>query len=433
MGEAMSTLQGWGETAKIAGGWGVIIFGLAVCFGKIDISDLLRWLRRQPQVTPAEQASAQALKDARDKAKTQRAEAYKKAKKDTDKSAAKSTAFSPVASTNTKSDDDVNDRAFAQQFASIKQGTNLNAPKKNEERRQKSVKQSRIRPIEDTPEESKISAPSSNAGADADVSESPFASPEVHAADAAGVADMLEPEAPGPSVLRLTDTDKVKQKVNKVKAPEKVETKKQRQNRQKVEAEKALRAESEKERQVKLEAQRRLARISEGRPAKDGSAFVKSISQPEQSVWTSKSNGINGSSSSSSLNGDFVAVQPLDTFDATPTTTSRPKVPAPAAKIDTWKASSLSEEEQMELLRGEEAWSTVKTKKSTKTKKTDNETAESANESEPTPSQAPPRPAAPKVVKSGTTKPSVKFSQQSSYAALSTDDKSDEVEQEWDV
>ena len=42
----------------------------------------------------------------------------------------------------------------------------------------------------------------------------------------------------------------------------------------------------------------------------------------------------------------------------------------------------------MELLRGEEAWSTVKTKKSTKTKKADNETAESANESEPTASQA---------------------------------------------
>ena len=84
----------------------------------------------------------------------------------------------------------------------------------------------------------------------------------------------------------------------------------------------------------------------------------------------------------------------------------------------------------MELLRGEEAWSTVKTKKSTKTKKADNETAESANESEPTASQAPTRPAAPKVVKSGTTKPSVKFAQQSSFSALSTDDKSDEVEQE---
>ncbi|KAM7223485.1 hypothetical protein V8F06_000959 [Rhypophila decipiens] len=429
MGTSMSTLQG----AQAAGIWGLIVIVGLQYFGVIDITTYFK----KPQVVQSEQARVKELKD---KAKILRAEAFKKAKKETPKPAKPETSAPTQASSSKREqDDDVNDRAFAQQFASVKQGTNLNGPKKNDEKRQKSVKQSRIRSMEDKAEESNGSAPSSNAGGDAggdaDVSESPFASPEVKAADAAGVADMLEPQAPGPSVLRLTETDKVKQKPKKAaKAPEKAESKKQRQNRQKIEAEKALRAETEKERQVKLEAQRRLARISEGRPAKDGSAFMKSISQPEQSAWTSKSNGINGSSSSSSANGDFLPVQPLDTFA---TTNGRQEAPAPknpAPKTDNWKTSSLSEEEQMELLRGEEEWSTVKTKKSNRAKKTDNEAAESANESEPATVQAPAaQPVAPKAVKAAGSKPSVKFSQQSSFAALSTSDNTDEVEQEWDV
>ena len=59
----MSTLQGWGETAKIAGLWGIFFLIGAVYFEKID----LRKLWRQRQATPTEQTQ-QALKDARDKA-----------------------------------------------------------------------------------------------------------------------------------------------------------------------------------------------------------------------------------------------------------------------------------------------------------------------------------------------------------------------------
>ncbi|KAM7202971.1 hypothetical protein V8F20_004218 [Naviculisporaceae sp. PSN 640] len=39
----------------------------------------------------------------------------------------------PVQTSSSKNDDEVKDRAFAQQLTSVKQGTNLNAPKKNEE------------------------------------------------------------------------------------------------------------------------------------------------------------------------------------------------------------------------------------------------------------------------------------------------------------
>ncbi|KAK4208215.1 hypothetical protein QBC37DRAFT_453497 [Rhypophila decipiens] len=63
-------------------------------------------------------------------------------------------------------------------------------------------------------------------------------------------------------------------------------------------------------------------------------------------------------------------------------TTEAPAPKNPAPKTDNWKTSSLPEEERMELLRGEEEWSTVKTKKSSRAKKTDNEATESANESE---------------------------------------------------
>ncbi|KAK4194971.1 hypothetical protein QBC40DRAFT_317726 [Triangularia verruculosa] len=68
---------------------------------------------------------------------------------------------------------------LARQLASIKQGTNLNASKKADEKRQKSVKQSRAQIIDEKggwepaiglflAEEPKVSAPSSTAGVDAD-------------------------------------------------------------------------------------------------------------------------------------------------------------------------------------------------------------------------------------------------------------------------
>ncbi|KAK3362726.1 hypothetical protein B0T25DRAFT_14314 [Lasiosphaeria hispida] len=338
------------------------------------------------------------------------------------------------------SDDGVDNREFARQLASIKQGTNLNAPKKSEEKRQKSVKQSRARLIDEPVLDNKVSAPSSTTGVDGDDDESPLASPQVQAADAGDVTDMLGPKAAaGPAVLRLTDTDKTKQKEKKTKEPEKVETKKQRQNRLKAEAAKAAREESEKQRQVALEAQRRLARISEGRAAKDGSTFV--AAQAAQSVWSDK--GANTSSASSLTNGDYLPVQPLDTFDTSShTDVSAPKTATPAQnKTGNYLASlsSLpSEEEQLKLLLGQEDWNTVTTKKSSKSKKkepvTDNEAESAATQTQ----QAAPaafQPVAAKAQKAsvnGNGKPAKSFSQQSSFAALSPADEP-EVEEEWDV
>ncbi|AEO65887.1 b5d85ed7-8809-43aa-a163-e24042ff1042 [Thermothielavioides terrestris] len=437
MGASVSTLVGW---TVVIGCIYIVGFGLP---GKQKARDAVRGASQRQRLE--DKQNNQNRKDPKDKAKRQRGEAYSKDADEASKTAQlKARTAKPAAPSqpvNYSSDDGVDNREFARQLASVKQGTNLNALKKSDEKRQKSVKQSRAQVIEETPNDSKVSAPSSTAGVDADDDESSVASPEFKAVNAGDVSDMLEPKAAGPSVLRLTDTDKVKpKKEKKAKAPEKVETKKQRQNRQKAEAAKALREETEKQRKIDMEAQRRQARIAEGRPAKDGSAFM--AAQKQQSAW----DGVNGSSSSNATTGGFLPVQPLDTFDTSSyTDVSVPKsaTPVQSNPADSWIATLPSEEEQMEMLRDEEAWNTVTTKKPSKKKR--EAAAESPIDSEPTVVQPQPTtkpraasngsgaaaPAGPAANKT-TGKTAKPFSQQSSFAALSTNDNETE-ENEWEV
>lgn len=429
----MSTVVGW---TVVIGCVYIFSFGLP---GKKTARDAVRGASPRQRL----EGGNNIRKDVKDKAKRQRVEAIKTAQP-------KAPAPKPSAPSQLvdySSDDGVDNREFARQLASIKEGTTLNAPKKSDEKRQKSVKQSRAQVIDQVPHEKKvISVPSSNTGADdADDDESSAASPEVKAVDASGVGDMLEPKASGPSVLRLTDTDKAKpKKEKKAKVPEKVETKKQRQNRLKAEAAKAEREEIEKQRKVDMEAQRRQARIAEGRAAKDGSTFVAAQAKP--SVWTGNGANASASPSSNATSGDSVSVQPLDTFDAGSHTdvsvsknTPAPKSAAPAKNkaTESWMTSLPSEEEQMEILRGEDAWNTV-TKKTSKKKK--GATAESPIDSEPTVIQFPSA-AKPQATSNGTgtgtgpitTKQAKPISQQSSFAALSPNDEPEVEEMEWDV
>ncbi|KAL2130317.1 hypothetical protein VTI74DRAFT_6643 [Chaetomium olivicolor] len=437
MGATISTLSGW---TLVIGCVYLVVFGIP---GKKKARDAVRGAS-QRQRLEEKQTNNQNRKEPKEKAKRQRGEAYSKDAEEANKTsqlkARVSKPSAPVQPVDDSSDDGVDNREFARQLASLKQGTNLNAPKKNDEKRQKSVKQSRAQVIDAKADDIKVSAPSSTTGVDADDDESSTPSPEIKAVDVSGVSDMLEPKAVGPSVLRLTDTDKAKpKKQKKTKEPEKVETKKQRQNRQKAEAAKALREETEKQRKIDMEAQRRQARIAEGRPAKDGSAFM--AAQAQKSAWTG--NGDNGSDNSKTANGDFV--QPLDTFDTgSYTDVSVPKIVTPAKNnaADSWISTLPSEEEQMEMLRDEEAWSTV-TKKTSKKKK--EATAESPVDSEPAAVQHPQPAAKPRAASNGavptvaapvaTGKAAKPFSQKSSFAALSTndDDEDEDEEQEWDV
>ncbi|KAL2165619.1 hypothetical protein VTG60DRAFT_4240 [Thermothelomyces hinnuleus] len=433
MGASLSTLVGW---TVVIGCVYIVAFGIP---GQKKGRDTVRGASQRHRL---EEKQSHARKEPKEKAKRQRGEAHSKDAEETNKTSQPkartpkpSVAPQPV---NDSSDDGLDNREFARQLASIKQGTSLNAPKKNDEKRQKSVKQSRAQIIDDKADQIKDSAPSSTAGVDADDDESSTPSPEIKALDASGVSDMLEPKAAGPSVLRLTDTDKVKpKKEKKAKEPQKTETKKQRQNRQKAEAAKALREEAEKQRKADMEAQRRQARIAEGRPAKDGSTFM---AQAQQSAWTN--NGVNGSPSSNATNGGFLPVQPLDTFDTgSYTDVSVPKnespaktAPAKSNPADSWISTLPSEEEQMEMLRDEEAWNTVSTKKTNKKKK--EAATENLADSEPTVVQKQPA-AKPASTSNGASaapkKPTKVISQPSAFAALSTNEPEVEEENEWDV
>lgn len=456
----MSTLGGW-----------TIIICIAGYYAFRYSSDAQRQvIARTAQNKRIEDRSRpQAPKDNKDKAKRQRKETFSKKAEQSDKTQPKQqeAPAKPLPATSKRqaddtSDDNISNREFAKQLASIKQGTNFNGPKKTSEKKQKSVKQSRAQEKETFAEvaakDNKVSAPSSTTGAEGDDDESSIASPEVTPADAGDVSDMLErPSSTGPSVLRLTETDKVNAKKPK-KPTEKqpVETKKQRQNRAKVEAAKLAREEAEADRKKKAEAQRRLARISEGRAAKDGSSFT-AASQPKSNVWTGNSvNGANGTSvSHSASSGDFVPVQPLDTFSAsngatigTANESRAEKASSDIPKADNWMSSLPSEEEQIARLQDDDNWNTVPSKKARKKSKTtagDSTDNASVTSSVTKPQHVVPVSNSPVVVSSETrrqsatkpasSRPTKTFGQQSSFAALSSDDHTDgaQEEQEWDV
>ncbi|KAF4549426.1 Hypothetical protein D9617_21g096470 [Elsinoe fawcettii] len=172
--------------------------------------------------------------------------------------------------------DDGADKAWAQQMANVRKGTNLSVPSKDASRT-KTVKTSALESNQN------FSSAASSNGAEADDDMSPAISPSLQAGD---VSDMLEPAAAGPSVLRLTNpTNPAPQRAPRPqKEFQAAETKKQRQNKKKNEDRKALIEEQERERQAKLEAQRRTAREARGEPAKNGLQQAKA---PASSAWTS--------------------------------------------------------------------------------------------------------------------------------------------------
>ncbi|EFQ29391.1 hypothetical protein CGRA01v4_05151 [Colletotrichum graminicola] len=318
--------------------------------------------------------------------------------------------------------DDVDNAEFARRMASIKEGKKFDGKSSGDSKKKtKSVKQSRAaekKPAEVA--EKKEPAPASAPAVEAveaveDVQDgSAAASPEVTPADPSGVSDMLEPSAGGPSVLRLTGTDKEKPKAKNQKVPEKAETKKQRQNRQKVEAKKAAREEEEKERRVKLEKQRRTAREAAGILAKDGSQFMAAVNG-NKSAWTA------GSPNGASPNGAPLAVQPLDTFEAPAKNDA-----APAQASNNWISSLPSEEEQIERLKEDDEWNTVPAK-SKKAKKENRTPSPEPAKATAAPAQS--RPVAQAVQKPASNGKAAKPVQSNfgSFSALSTE------EEEWDV
>lgn len=324
--------------------------------------------------------------------------------------------YDPAAEAAARRDEAKANQDFAQSFNKLKTGTQFTATK-TEKKRQKSVKQSRAQET-DAP----VASPPSSAAGDADDDLSSAASPVAAPVDNSGVSDMLEPVSSGPSVLRLTDTEKAPKAAKKAKVEAAVETKKQRQNRLKAERKKEEREQDEVERKKLEEAQRRRARIAEGRPAKDGSSFVAN----KDNAWTAKTNG-----------DSSAPVQLLDTFEKpaeTPAAASTPKanVAGNKERSESWMSTLPSEEDQIaQVMEDSSAWSEVTTKKSKKGKKTQEpETVQAPVSATPAQASAP---AAKPAVNGSKSKPAL--SSHSSFAALAPEETADddEVEEEWEV
>ncbi|KAK2022512.1 hypothetical protein LX32DRAFT_191270 [Colletotrichum zoysiae] len=394
--------------------------GYLVCF-MIAGGFIYHYSSKNKPAQVAKQAKAYVEPRKDTNAKKQRKAAFAStAPKSTTEDKASSSAVEPQStwlSNNPK--DDVDNAEFARRMASIKEGKKFDAKSSGDSKKKtKSVKQSRAaekKPVEVAEEKEPAPVPAPAVEAVEDVQDSsPAASPEVTPADPSGVSDMLEPSAAGPSVLRLTGTDKDKPKAKNQKVPEKAETKKQRQNRQKAEAKKAAREEEEKERKVKLEKQRRTAREAAGIPAKDGSQFMAAVNG-NKSAWTASSpNG-------TPANGDSLAVQPLDTFEAPAKNDA-----APAQAANNWISSLPSEEEQIERLKEDDEWNTVPAKSKKAKKENRTPSPEPVKAAAPAPS----RPVAQAVQKPASNGKAAKPVQSNfgSFSALST-----EEEEEWDV
>lgn len=406
-------------STSFIGGW-VTVLAVAGAMGYQYYS------KSQPAAKKEKPAVAANTPKKQNRAKKQRQEAFT-----AQKAAAVDTPVvtTPSAAPKKERDEESDNKAFAAQMANVQVGKKFDGKSNvDKKQKQKSVKQSRAaEPIETKAEPVEAASPEVEV-ADVD-SSSAAASPEVAPADPSGVSDMLEAAPSGPSVLRLTDTDKVKQKAKVTKAPEQVETKKQRQNRKKAEERKLAREEDEKERKILMEKQRRTAREAAGVPAKDGSQFTNAA--VKSSAWTA---GVtNGTTPKKE---ETLDVQPLDTFESTKTDAPAASI-APAKKqpkdTSAWTSSLPSEEEQLEAAKAEDdAWNTVPTKGSKKAKKT--QSSENLVPSAPA-KEARPAPA-PLPVNGNSKKPTPSYG---SFSALTVDktaaqdDDEDVEETEWDV
>lgn len=276
-------------------------------------------------------------------------------------------------------DDEIDNKEFARQLTSVKAGTSLTNTSKAV-KPPKTVKQSRLNGVEhgaphpavsDTKDSS---GDSSTTGADADDDTSATSSPEFGATrrGETGVSDLLEAPAPGPSVLRLTESTKPQRSrtPKQSKATEAQETKKQRQRKVKKEAEKAAQEHAEKERRVLLEKQLRTAREARGEPAKNG---VPVPAPPKSNAWAKPAND-KETSSAQMGEASRSNIPLLDTFDRAPELVNGTEQHAemkrdPESSVSDSKLSDVnwpSEEEQMRMLdelEGSGSWQTVNGKK----------------------------------------------------------------------
>ncbi|TAQ87909.1 hypothetical protein B7494_g3758 [Chlorociboria aeruginascens] len=359
---AMSTITAIGGWIVVAG----VVYYYFIHNGKGDRSrrpQPLKQLaksadtRKEPKAKKVRKEGGQSSGDA-DSRSNEKPAKRKKAQQVVLQEEAKATSRPPKSN---DPDHEVDDREFARQLSSAKAGTKL-ASKITNGPRQKSIKQSRAQEKLPAAEvgSGTDNAASSATGGDADDDQSSMNSPDFGATIASSlgingdVSDMLEPAASGPPVLRLTEpTNSAPPKKNS-KPFEQALTKKQRQNRRKAEEQKLQRQEADKERQALEEKQRRTARLAEGRPAKDGSGFMKSQAPPTS--WTTPA-GINRDK-----DAETKKVELLDTYEPATNNANAEHLYSDNEKIGSkYRLPGKSDDEQLEIaVEDSKKWEVVK-------------------------------------------------------------------------
>jgi hypothetical protein len=397
--DATSTVLGW-SVVLVAGG------GLYWYYNQGDKNK--RSFKTKSSAVAARVASAPSTESKPPKRRQVRA-----SEAETRKSQPAQTETAPRVQSSKKEKEEKEDLSWARELADKQKGTNLSAPSRNDTR-PKTVKQGKA-----NNKATQMTPGSSTTGGDADDDLSPAVSPPLPAVESEAfpsgndVSDMLEPEAPAPGTLRITDSGKPAQPKPAKKAPAPQETKKDRQNKKKAEEKKLQREADEKVRKQLEEQQRRTARIVRGEPAKNGLAPA---SAPSSNAWKESQHM---AAPVSTANGQL-----LDTL-----ANENQKVQAvpngSKANGDKWWSSDIpSEEEQVRILteQDDSSWNTVATKKGKKKGKTANAEGFVSDSAEDAPA---PAVQAPTLEKS---KPSYS---NGTFAALNDD--GDDGEEGWEV
>lgn len=298
-------------------------------------------------------------------------------------------------------ENEITDKDFAQQLAKAQAGTKLQA-----KTQQKGPAPGRLAASLQPTKSGRSSTAelSSSAGGDADDDMSSVESPQQRPTSGQDISDMLEPSTAAPTSLRLTNATEPKKPKQAPKQFEQVESKKQRAARARREEQKRINEESDKLHEQKKQEQLRRARMAAGT---SNQTKANNFAASTSNAWQNKPSGTTSVPSSS-------AAPLLDTFETSSTTKESVQAqPAPtmangsssnnnAADLKshmggntasavtasgrengTWaEQMSISEEEQMNIVREqqqEDAWESVQSKRSKKKGRKEGDTSSEAS------------------------------------------------------
>lgn len=349
-------------------------------------------------------------------------------------------------------DHNLADRDFAQQLAKAQAGTNLQSKSQ-----QKGPAPARLAAtLQPKPSEERLSTAELSTGQDADDDMSSVESPQQRPVSGNDISDMLEPAGATPTTLRITNIPEAKKQKQAPQKFEQVVSKKKRNEQARREEQKKINQESDRQHEQKKQDQLRRARMAAGT---SNQTRANNFAASTQNAWQNKPSTVtNGQpkSTSAPLLDTFepsvetkasVQTQPMTNIADTPDVGI--SVPATKARLGenvisalaasgreggAWTDQvSVSEEEQMKMVRDqqqEEAWEPVQNKK---TKRKSRKGADTSSEASPPSSRAASLPRPSQALKSSNKATGTINSTQSSnrFSTMQTVNSNSLQEDEW--